>query len=86
MLAKRLRCMVESVTRSPLGTTFINFRKEYPNQTFAGFIEVGSALATDERLTMLQGKIISITDTIKLRDRKPEIEITSVDQIKGLAS
>ena len=38
---------------------------------FAGFIEVGSALATDERLTMLQGKI-SITGTIKHRDRKPD--------------
>src|SRR5499427_5913305 len=29
---------VVSVTTSPLGTTFINFGGEYPNQTFAGFI------------------------------------------------
>jgi hypothetical protein len=32
---------------------------------------------------MIQGKIISITGTIRLRDGKPEIEIVSVDQVKG---
>ena len=32
---------------------------------------------------MIQGKIISITGTIQLRDGKPEIEIVSADQIKG---
>jgi hypothetical protein len=31
-------------------------------------------------------EIISITGTIKFRDRKPEIEITPADQIKDLAS
>jgi hypothetical protein len=71
------------VTTSPLGTTFINFGGEYPNQKFAGFIAAGSAIATDQRLNMIQGKIISITGTIRLRAGKPEIEIVSADQIKG---
>ena len=31
-----VRGRVVSVTTSPLGTTFINFGGEYPNQTFAG--------------------------------------------------
>jgi RecJ-like exonuclease len=75
-------CVV-CVTTSPLGTTFINFGGEYPNQTFAGFISAGSRIATDQRLTMIQGKIISITGTIQLRYGKPEIEIVSLDQIKG---
>jgi hypothetical protein len=33
-----VRGRVVSVTTSPLGTTFINFGGEYPNQKFAGFI------------------------------------------------
>jgi len=41
-------------------------------------------MATDQRLTMLQGKNIGITGTIRLRDGKPEIEIVSADQITGL--
>src|SRR5215469_10102910 len=81
-----VRGRVVSVTSSPLGTAFINFGGEYPNQTFAGFIEAGSAIATDQRLTMIQGKVISITGTIELREGKPEINVVSTDQIKGLDS
>ena len=81
-----VRGRVVSVTTSPLGTTFINFGGEYPNQTFAGYIAAGSRIAADQRLTMIQGKTISITGTIRLRDGKPEIEIVSADQITGLDS
>jgi DNA/RNA endonuclease YhcR with UshA esterase domain len=81
-----VRGRVVSVTTSPLGTTFINFGGEYPNQTFAGFIEAGSSLAKDQRLAMIQGKIISISGTIELREGKPEINVVSADQIKGLDS
>jgi len=81
-----VRGRVVSVTTSPLGTTFINFGGEYPNQKFAGYIAAGSGIATDQRLTMIQGKIISITGTIRFRDGKPEIEIVSADQIKVLDS
>jgi len=77
---------VVSVITSPLGTAFINFGGEYPNQTFAGFIAAGSRIAGDQRLTMIQGRTISITGTIRLREGKPEIEILSADQIKGLNS
>ena len=81
-----VRGRVVSVTTSPLGTTFINFGGEYPKQSFAGFIAAGSPMAADQRLTMIQGKTISITGTIRLRDGKPEIEIVSADQITGLDS
>ena len=81
-----MRGRVVSVTTSPLGTAFINFGGEYPNQKFAGFIAAGSPLATDQRLTMIQGKTIGITGTIRIRDGKPEIEIVSADQITGLES
>jgi DNA/RNA endonuclease YhcR with UshA esterase domain len=81
-----VRGLVVSVTTSPLGTTFINFGREYPNQTFAGFIEAGSKIATDQWIAGLQGKIIGITGIIELHKGKPEIKITSRDQIKGLDS
>ena len=81
-----VRGRVASVTTSPLGTTFINFGGEYPNQKFAGFIAAGSPMATDQRLTMIQGKTIGIMGTIRIRDGKPEIEIVSADQITGLES
>jgi len=78
-----VRGRVTSVTTSPFGTTFINFGGEYPNQKFAGFIAAGSPISTDQRLSVIQGKTVSITGTIRIRDGKPEIEIVSADQIKG---
>ena len=81
-----VRGRVASVTTSPLGTTFINFGGEYPNQRFAGFIAAGSPIAADQRLTMIQGKTISITGIVRLHEGKPEIEIVSTDQITGLDS
>ena len=81
-----VRGLVVSVTTSPLGIAFINFGREYPDQTFAGFIAAGSKMGADQRIAMLQGKIIGITGVVELYQGKPEIEVTSTDQIKGLDS
>jgi len=81
-----VRGLVVSVTISPLGTACISFGREYPNQTVAGFIAIGSKMETDERIAMLQGKIIGITGIIELHQGKPEIQVTSGEQIKGLDS
>jgi hypothetical protein len=78
-----VRGFVVSVTSSPLGTAFINFGREYPYQTFAGFIAAGSIMAIDQIAT-LQGKTIGIIGTIELNQGKPEIKVTSIDQIKGI--
>ena len=77
--------LVVSVTSSPLGTTFINFGREYPNQTFAGFIPADSGITADQ-VTKLQGKDIGIVGTIELHKGKPEIKIMSMFQIAGLSS
>src|SRR5258708_23545694 len=76
-----VRGLVVCVTISPLGTAFINFGREYPDQTFAGFIAADSKMANDDRIATLEGKIISITGTIELDEGKPEIKVTSPDQI-----
>lgn len=52
-----------------------------PNQTFTGWIPAGTPLASDPSLQTLQGKTVRITGTTKLYHGKPEIEITSKDQI-----
>ena len=77
-----VRGFVISVMTSPFGTALITFGRDYPNQTFAGFIEAGSKVATDQRIATLQGKFISITGTIELYQGKPQIKILSLDQIK----
>ena|SRR5258705_7778961 len=77
--------LVVSVTSSPLGTTFINFGREYPNQTFAGFIPADSGITADQ-ITKLEGKNIGIVGTIELRKGKPEIKIMSMYQIVDLSS
>ena len=79
-----VRGFVVSVTISPLGTAFINFGRDYPNQTFAGFIAAGSKIATDKRIATLQGKLVSITGKIELYQGKPEIKVMSKDQINVL--
>jgi len=81
-----VRGRVVSVTTSPLGTAFINFGGEYPNQTFSGFIAAGSKIASHKKLAMIHGKTISITGTIELYKGKPEIKVVSADQIKVLDS
>ena len=80
--AVEVRGFVVSVTTRPLGTALINFGRDYPNQTFAGFIEAGAKVGTDQRIATFQGKIISITGTIELYQGKPQIKILSLDQIK----
>jgi hypothetical protein len=77
--------LVVSVTTSPFGTAFINFGREYPNQTFAGFIPADSGITADQ-ITKLQGKIIGIVGTIELHKGKPEIKIMSLYQIVDLSS
>jgi hypothetical protein len=77
--------LVVSVTSSPLGTTFINFGREYPNQTFAGFVPADAGITADQ-LSKLQGKNIGIVGTIELHKGKPEIKIMSMYQIAGLSS
>jgi hypothetical protein len=77
--------LVVSVTTSPFGTAFINFGREYPNQTFAGFVPADSGIPADQ-VTKLRGKNIGIVGTIELYKGKPEIKVMSIYQIAVLGS
>jgi DNA/RNA endonuclease YhcR with UshA esterase domain len=73
--------VVVAIFVSKAGNVFLNFADRYPNQTFTGWIPAGTPLASDSSLQFLQGKTVKITGTINLYRGKPEIEITSKDQI-----
>jgi hypothetical protein len=53
--AVEVRGLVFAVPISLLGTAFINFGREYPNQTFAGFIA-----SAQESLTLVARKTIPL--------------------------
>ena len=53
--AVEMRGLVFAVPISPLGTAFINFGREYLNQTFTGFIAIAQ-----ESLTLLARKTIPL--------------------------
>jgi len=83
--AVEVRGLVFAFPISPLGTACISFGREYPDQTFAGFIPADSGITADQ-ITKLQGKIIGIVGTIELHKGKPEIKIMSMYQIVDLSS
>jgi hypothetical protein len=74
---------VVEVFTSNEGNAFIDFGGKYPHQTFTGYIPARSALASggDSSLAGLEGKRVKITGTIDLYKGKPEIKITSKDQL-----
>jgi DNA/RNA endonuclease YhcR with UshA esterase domain len=73
--------LVVAVFVSKHGNVFLNFGDKYPNQTFTGWVPAGTPLASDPSLQLLQGKTVKITGVIELYHGKPEIRITSKDQI-----
>ena len=73
--------LVVAVFVSKRGNVFLNFGDKYPNQTFTGWVPAGMPLASDPSLKLLQGKTVKITGVIELYRGKPEIRITSKDQI-----
>jgi DNA/RNA endonuclease YhcR with UshA esterase domain len=72
-----VRGLVVAVYTSKKGNTFLNFRGNYPNQTFTGYIPAGSELGGDTWTVTLQGKVIGITGTVELYQGKPEIKVLS---------
>lgn len=55
-----VRGLVVSVTISPLGTACISFGREYPDQTFAGFID-----SAQESLTLVARKAILLLTRLR---------------------
>jgi hypothetical protein len=73
--------VVVKVFTSKNGNTFLNFGAAYPGQTFTGWIPKDSPGAGDPALSSLEGKRVKITGKIDLYRGKPEIKISSKEQI-----
>ena len=72
---------ITKVFKSKNGNTFLNFGGNYPDVTFVVWIPEDAPEAADPDLTNLQGKKVKITGTIQLYRGKPEIKVSSKEQI-----
>jgi hypothetical protein len=72
---------VAKVFKSKNGNVFLNFGGAYPNETFVAWIPADAPEAADSGFLSLQGKKVKISGTIQLYRDKPEIKVTTKDQI-----
>jgi len=73
--------VVSQVSTSSGGTTFINFGGRYPNHVFYAVIFRGDRNRFPG-VQSLEGRTIAINGTIELYKGKPEIVVSSPDQIE----
>ncbi len=73
--------VVASVHATPKGVAFINLGEAYPKQIFTGFISNLSAIGDEAWLNGLKGKTVRIRGRINIYHAKPEIRITSKEQV-----
>lgn len=71
---------VTQVTTISSGTTFLNFGGRYPNHVFYGVV-FGRDTSKFSGLGSLQGDTVAITGKVKLHKGKPQIIISSPDQL-----
>jgi DNA/RNA endonuclease YhcR with UshA esterase domain len=72
---------ITKVFKSKNGNTFLNFGGDYPNVTFVVWIPEDAPEAADPSLANLRGKKVKISGTIELYRGKPEIKVSTKEQI-----
>jgi DNA/RNA endonuclease YhcR with UshA esterase domain len=72
---------VTKVFTSKNGNTFLDFGGSYPDVTFIVWIPEDAPEAADPGLSGLQGKKVKISGTVQLYRGKPEIKVSTKDQI-----
>jgi len=72
---------VEGQRTSKSGHTYINFGGKYPNHVFSCFL---SAKNFTEPVPSFAGKEIEVTGVITMYESKPQMEVTSLSQIRVL--
>jgi DNA/RNA endonuclease YhcR with UshA esterase domain len=72
---------ITKVFKSRNGNTFLNFGGDYPNVTFVVWIPQDAPEAADPNLANLEGKKVKIVGTIQLYQGKPEIKVSTKEQI-----
>ena len=72
---------ITKVFKSRNGNTFLNFGGDYPDVTFVVWIPQDAPEAADPNLASLEGKKVKIAGTIQLYRGKPEIKVSTKEQI-----
>jgi DNA/RNA endonuclease YhcR with UshA esterase domain len=72
---------ITKVFKSKNGNTFLNFGGNYPDVTFVVWIPEDAPEAADPGLVSLQGKKVKVSGTIQLYRGKPEIKVSTKEQI-----
>jgi hypothetical protein len=72
---------ITKVFKSRNGNTFLNFGGDYPNVTFVVWVPQDVPEAADPNLANLEGRKVKIVGTIQLYRGKPEIKVSTKEQI-----
>jgi DNA/RNA endonuclease YhcR with UshA esterase domain len=72
---------ITKVFKSKNGHTFLDFGGSYPDVTFVVWIPEDAPEAADPGLSVLQGKKVKVSGTVELYRGKPEIKVSSKEQI-----
>jgi DNA/RNA endonuclease YhcR with UshA esterase domain len=72
---------ITKVFKSRNGHTFLDFGGSYPDVTFVVWIPEDAPEAADPILANLEGKKVKIVGTIQLYRGKPEIKVSTKEQI-----
>jgi DNA/RNA endonuclease YhcR with UshA esterase domain len=72
---------VTKVFKSKNGNTFLDFGGSYPDVTFVVWIPEDAPEAADSGLLALQGKKVKVSGTVELYRGKPEIKVSTKEQI-----
>jgi exonuclease VII large subunit len=72
---------ITKVFKSKNGNTFLNFGGDYPDVSFVVWIPQDAPEAADSGLANLQGKKVKVSGTIQLYRGKPEIKVSTKEQL-----
>ena len=72
---------ITKVFKSKNGNIFLNFGGDYPDVTFVVWIPEDAPEAADPSLASLEGKKVKISGTVQLYRGKPEIKVSTKEQI-----
>lgn len=76
-----VRGTVTKVFRSKNGNIFLDFGGSYPDVTFVVWIPDDAPEAADSSLPDLEGKKVKVSGTVQLYKGKPEIKVSTKEQI-----
>ena len=72
---------ITKVFKSKNGNIFLDFGGSYPDVTFVVWIPDDAPEAADPGLADLEGKKVKISGTVRLYKGKPEIKVSTKEQI-----